>query len=75
MKTVNLYEAKTHLSRLVGEATRGERIVIARHGTPLVELVPLKRRRRSEAFGMDRGVVSMAPDFDETPSDFEDYTA
>ena len=72
MKTVNLYEAKTHLSQLVSAATRGERVVIARNGTPLVELVPLRTGRRSDAFGMDRGIVSMTPDFDETPADFED---
>ncbi len=73
MRTVNLYEAKTHLSQLVSAATRGERVVIARNGTPLVELVPLRPHRRSDAFGIDRGVVSMAPDFDETPQDFEEY--
>ena len=39
MKTVNMHEAKTHLSRLVEQAAAGEDIVIARAGTPLVRLV------------------------------------
>lgn len=39
MKTVNMHEAKTHLSRLVEEAAAGEEIVIARAGKPLVRLV------------------------------------
>jgi len=39
MKTVNMHEAKTHLSRLVEEAAAGEEIVIARAGKPIVRLV------------------------------------
>lgn len=38
MKTVNMHEAKTHLSRLVEEATQGEGFVIARAGKPLVKV-------------------------------------
>jgi prevent-host-death family protein len=39
MKTVNMHQAKTHLSRLVEEAAAGEEIVIARAGKPIVRLV------------------------------------
>jgi prevent-host-death family protein len=38
MKTVNMHEAKTHLSRLVEAATRGEPFIIARAGKPLVRV-------------------------------------
>lgn len=38
MKTVNMHEAKTHLSRLVEEATQGDSFVIARAGKPLVKV-------------------------------------
>jgi len=41
MKVVNIQEAKTHLSRLVEEAVRGEGIVVAKAGKPLVQLVPV----------------------------------
>ena len=41
MKTVNMHQAKTHLSRLVEEAAAGEEIVIARAGKPLVRLVAI----------------------------------
>lgn len=41
MRSVNLHEAKTHLSELVGAAAAGEEIVIARAGKPLARLVPL----------------------------------
>jgi prevent-host-death family protein len=50
VKTVNMHEAKTHLSRLVEAAARGEGFVIARAGKPLVKVTsieapsgPLKR--------------------------------
>lgn len=39
MKTVNVHEAKTHLSALLGEVERGEEVVIARNGTPVARLV------------------------------------
>jgi prevent-host-death family protein len=41
MTTVNMHEAKTHLSRLVEQAARGETVVIAKAGKPLVKLVPV----------------------------------
>ena len=40
MAQVNMHEAKTHLSRLVERAARGEEIVIARSGRPIARLVP-----------------------------------
>lgn len=40
-KSVNVHEAKTHLSRLLEESLAGEDIVIARAGEPLVRLVPI----------------------------------
>lgn len=42
-KTVNVHEAKTHLSRLLDEVARGESVIIARAGKPVAELVPLRR--------------------------------
>ena len=41
MRTVNIHEAKTHLSRLVERAARGEPFIIAKAGRPLVKVVPL----------------------------------
>lgn len=45
MATVNIHEAKTHLSRLLERASQGERIIIAKAGTPIAELGPISRRR------------------------------
>ena len=40
-ESVNVYEAKTHLSRLVDRAAKGEPFIIAKAGKPLVKVVPL----------------------------------
>lgn len=41
MQTINIHEAKTHLSRLVEQASAGEEIVIAKAGKPMARLMPL----------------------------------
>jgi prevent-host-death family protein len=47
MKQIGVYEAKTHLTRLLDEVERGESITITRHGRPVGRLVPVRGRRRS----------------------------
>ncbi len=63
-KTVNIYEAKTNLSRLVDEAARGEEIVIAKAGRPRARLVPMGRRAKPRKPGAWKGRVVIAADFD-----------
>ena len=67
MRTVNMHEAKTKLSSLVEEALAGEDVIIARAGTPLVKLVPVRRDTRPRKPGRFKGMIRMAPDFDQTP--------
>jgi prevent-host-death family protein len=71
-ESVNVYEAKTHLSQLLDRAAAGEEIVIARAGRPIARLVALSdvpsQRRRPGAW---RGKVSIADDFDELPTEME----
>jgi prevent-host-death family protein len=45
-KTVNIADAKTHLSRLIALAERGERVVIARAGKPVAELRPVRKIKK-----------------------------
>ncbi len=63
MKTVNVHEAKTHLSRLLERAHAGEEIVIAKSGTPYARLVPLTVRPAKRAAGTLRGQVSLEASF------------
>jgi len=66
MHTINMHEAKTHLSALVEEALRGEEVVIARAGKPVVRLAPVALPAKRVA-GRLRGKIRLAPDFNETP--------
>ena len=66
MRTYNMHEAKTHLSRLVREAVNGDPFIIARSGKPLVKVVPVSApepdaMRRT---GFMRGRISVPDDFD-----------
>jgi prevent-host-death family protein len=67
MKMVNIHSAKTHLSRLVDEAAKGEPFVIAKAGKPLVKVVafdapaPAEKRR----LGFLSGQITVPDDFDQ----------
>ena len=63
MSTVNIYEAKTHLSELVRRASAGEEIVICRDGEPAARLVPLAPLPARMPGGWE-GQVWFAPDHD-----------
>ena len=63
MTTVNIHEAKTHLSRLLESVEEGEEIVIARAGKPIAKLVPLKRKPRRP--GGLKGKIRIHSNFDE----------
>jgi prevent-host-death family protein len=65
VETVNIHEAKTHLSRLIEKVEAGEEIVIARAGRPVARLVPLKIRTQRRPLGIWKDQIWIAPDFDE----------
>ena len=65
METVNIHEAKTHLSRLVERVAAGEEIIIARSGRPVARLVPYAVPEPRRTFGRMRGKIRIADDFDE----------
>ena len=66
MRTVNMHEAKTHLSRLVQAAVDGEPFVIARAGKPMVRVVSIEAPEPAEArrVGFMAGEISVPSDFD-----------
>jgi prevent-host-death family protein len=71
-ESVNVYEAKTHLSQLLDRAAAGEEIVIARAGRPVARLVALAEPwHRQRVPGAWRGQVSIAADFDDLPAEVE----
>jgi prevent-host-death family protein len=69
---VNVYEAKTHLSRLLERVEAGEEIVIARNGRPIARLVPTQRERPPRVPGAWAGEVWISDDFDEPDEELID---
>ena len=72
MRTVNVHEAKTHLSTLLAAVESGEEIVIARAGRPVALLSRFVTDKRP--IGMDDGKITIPDDFDRwIPDEFEPY--
>jgi prevent-host-death family protein len=73
MQTVNIHEAKAHLSRLLEAVEQGEEIVIARAGQPVATLTAYRppRRKIAPPGGME-GEIWMADDFDAPLGDLFD---
>ena len=66
MQTVNIHEAKTHLSRLVEQAAKGEPFVIAKAGKPLVKVMALSAPDAEQVMrlGFMAGQIAVPDDFD-----------
>ncbi|MEM8998587.1 MAG: type II toxin-antitoxin system prevent-host-death family antitoxin [Acidobacteriota bacterium] len=64
MVTVNIHEAKTHLSRLVEKASKGESFIIAKAGRPMVKVVPVDAPAKKPRLGFLAGQLSVPDDFD-----------
>jgi prevent-host-death family protein len=60
MRTVNVHEAKTHLSRLIALVVAGEEIIIAKGGQPCARLVPLSQVEKKRKPGIAQGAVTDA---------------
>ena len=78
MKTVNIHEAKTHLSRLLEEVSQGQPVIIAKAGKPVAKLVRLEDASLpNRRIGFMKGAFEIPDDFDtmyaeEIRSMFED---
>ncbi|MBK6971559.1 MAG: type II toxin-antitoxin system Phd/YefM family antitoxin [Sterolibacteriaceae bacterium] len=64
MRTINIHEAKTHLSRLVEDAAAGDEIVIAKAGRPVARLVALAGQTRARKIGVLKGKLAVPENFD-----------
>lgn len=67
MRTINLHEAKTHLSRLVDEVVKGDSFIIAKAGKPLVKVSRLDApaTKQIKRIGFMLGKIQVPDDFDE----------
>jgi prevent-host-death family protein len=64
MISVNVHEAKTHLSRLLKRVAAGEEIIISKAGKPMAKLSPLSKPQTDRVPGLDKGVIQIPDDFD-----------
>ena len=71
MDTFNIHEAKTHLSKLVERAAKGETFVIAKAGKPMVKVVPYVEAEpvSRPRIGTLKGLFNVPDDFDEMGRD------
>lgn len=67
MDTINIHQAKTHLSRLVDEAAKGKPFIIAKAGKPLVKVTAIQDAEAvaQERFGFLEGLIDVPDDFDD----------
>lgn len=69
MEIANIHEAKSQLSKLVEQAMKGEEVIIAKAGQPMVRLVPIQPDETPRQGGQWKGRVHIAEDFDTLPDD------
>lgn len=62
--TVNIHEAKTQLSKLVERASKGETIIIAKAGKPMVKLTAIDQPAKPQRIGFMKGQINVPDDFD-----------
>jgi prevent-host-death family protein len=72
MEIANIHEAKSRLSQLVEHAMKGEEVIIAKAGQPMVRLVPIQPDDSPRVGGQWKGRVRIAEDFDTLPDDIAD---
>lgn len=63
MKTYNVYEAKTQLSRILDAVLNGEEVVIGRNGTPLVRMTKFEERQPDRVLGKFAGQFKLTDEF------------
>ena len=64
MKTINIHEAKTHLSQIIERVAGGESVIIGKAGKPMAVLSPYVATRRPRKAGSMKGKIHIADDFD-----------
>lgn len=63
MPTINIHDAKTHLSRILSRVEGGEEIIISKAGRPVARIVPLKEKMKKRIPGTAKGSITIMKDF------------
>lgn len=70
MAIFNIHEAKTHFSKLLERVMKGEEVVIAKAGKPVARILPVTTIGSIRKPGIDKGKVTIMPDFDAPLEEF-----
>jgi len=62
-KSINIHEAKTHLSRIVDEVAAGQEFILAKAGRAMARIVPLEPKPQKKKFGGLKGRFTVPADF------------
>lgn len=68
MTVTNIHQAKTNLSKLIEKTQNGEEVIIAKAGKPVAKLVAFKEELTPRQFGLWKGKIWVADDFDDEDS-------
>ena len=74
IETVGAFEAKTNFSKLLQKVRNGATIRISHRGVVVAELRPTTEEKREPKPGLFKGQITLANDFDEPLSDFDEYS-
>ena len=66
MRTYNIHEAKTHLSRLIDEVENGEPFIIAKAGKPKAQVIPIRasKEKRMQRIGFMKGMYTIPDNYE-----------
>ncbi len=64
VKIINIYEAKTHFSKLIGRVMSGEEIIIGKAGKPIARLIPFSEKPHNRIPGTAAKMIVVGSDFD-----------
>lgn len=65
MEIVNIHQAKTNFSHLINQVLKGEEVVIAKRGVPLIKLTPYEKKSTLRKGGQLKGILIIEDNFDD----------
>ena len=60
---INIHDAKTRFSKIINQVLKGDEIIIARDGKPLIRLVPYTEKPEIRKSGQFKGIIEISDDF------------
>lgn len=73
LEKIDIQKNDISIQQLLARVEAGEEIIITRTNQPIVQLMPLTAPRIQRRIGEAKGLIKIAPDFDEMPEDWMEY--